>query len=104
MKQMKEVSQETQAVEDHNLCAASFLIKRRGVLADFRVDLVSRHEDVVVNATRSMSDFGDGGINVIDRHSLLLHLVGGDDIVISEQANLDITERTGLKISGIVRV
>ena len=73
MEQVQEVPQESDAIENGNLGAIRFLVKRRGVLDYTRVDHIRGNKQVVVNPVRHSGYLGHCRVDVVLRDPLHLH-------------------------------
>src|ERR1700722_15799185 len=103
MKQMEEVSQELDAVEDLKFNTTGFVILRAGTIANVVRHSFSGDKDVVLNVLTLRGNFLACSVNVTLLDSLVLHFVARHYLVFAQQSDLNIADRAGLFISGIMR-
>jgi hypothetical protein len=56
-----------------------------------------------LNVSSLSGDFLEGAVDVGTLHRLVLHLVTRYNLIIAEDRNLNVPDRTGLFVGGIVR-
>lgn len=102
MKQVQEVSEESDAIEDDYFDAAGSLIYGSGKGSHFIINDVRRNKNVVINPVATLCNFLKRAVNVSDSHPLILHLVTGRDFVITDERDLHVAQCARLPISGIM--
>src|SRR5208282_2330603 len=91
------------AIENRDFDTARFVILGAGVLPNVICHRLACNEDVVLNVSSLSSDFLEGAVDVSALHRLVLHLITRYHLVIAEDRNLNVPDRTGLFVGGIMR-
>ena len=102
MKQMQEVSQESNAIENRDFDAACFIILGAAIFTNVVGHRLGRNEDVILNGFSLGGDFLERAINVAALNSLVLHLIARHHFVIAEQRDLNIAHCAGLFVRSVV--
>ena len=102
MKEMQEMSQESDAIKNGDFNAASFIILGAGIFANVVGYGFSGDKDIVLNVSSLSGDFLKCAVNVTTLHRFVLHLITGYDFVITLHRDLNVAYRAGLFVSGIV--
>ena len=103
MKEMQEMPQESDAIENRDFDAARFVILETGIFPNVICYKLSRDEDVVLNVPSLRGDFLERTVNVAALHGLVLHLTTRHHFVTAGNSDLNVPDCAGLLIGGIVR-
>ncbi len=99
---MQEMAQESDAIENRDFNAARFVIFRTGIFANFVGHRFGGNKDVVLNMLSLRGDFLKRAVNVAALHGFILHFIARHDFVIAKHRDLNVANRAGLFIGGIV--
>jgi hypothetical protein len=103
VKDMQEMSQESNAIENRDFDTTGFVILGAGVFPNVVCHRLACYEDVVLNVPSLSGDFLERAVDVTALHRLVLHLITRYHLVIAEDRNSNVPDRTGLFVGGIVR-
>ena len=74
VKEVQEMPQESDAIENRDFDATRFVILGTGIFPNVICHKLSRDEDVVLNVFPLCGDFLERTVNVVALHGLVLHL------------------------------
>lgn len=104
MKQVQEMSQESNAIQNDEFSPTSFTIEGCGIFCNLQIDSAGRDEDVVVDSQLRACDLAYRQIDVLLHHFLGLHLIARHNVIVTDQGNLQVPKSTRLQVSRIVRL